>query len=320
MPSSQLLHPDFIPLLEQLPDFSFEGRDIATTRELLAALGSPAPPIPDDVESFEARTPGRDGAPEVRLVVTRLKKRGMRAPGILHVHGGGYVLGAADMTVPLDAMYAREFGATCVSVDYRLAPETRFPGSVEDCYAGLLWLYENAAELGVDANRIIVSGESAGGGLAAALALLARDRGRVPIAFQHLVYPMLDDRTVVQPDPCPHVGQYIWTREHNRFGWASLLGHEPGSQDVSPYAAPARAEDLSGLPPTFIAVGSLDLFLEENLEYARGLIRAGVSTELHVYAGAPHGFQMIIDAEASRAFGRDSMAALARAALSAAAG
>jgi acetyl esterase/lipase len=143
--------------------------------------------------------------------------------------------------------------------------------------------------------------------------LLARERAEYPIAFQHLVFPMLDDRTVDHPELSPYLGQFVWNNAANRFGWTSLLGAAPGGADVSPFAAPARATDLAGLPPTFVAVGALDLFLEENLDYARRLIRAGVPTELHVYPGAPHGFMMVAGAEVSRTFGRDSLAALGRA-------
>jgi triacylglycerol lipase len=184
---------------------------------------------------------------------------------------------------------------------------------VEDCYAALAWVYANAEALGADTARIGVMGESAGGGLAAALALLARDRGDYPLAFQHLMYPMIDDRTCVDPDPHPFVGEYIWTAHNNAFGWRALLGVEPGSEGVSPYAAAARAEDLSRLPPTFISTGALDLFLEENLEYARRLMRAGVPTELHVYPGGYHGFDIAPDAEVSKNARRNRMAALAKA-------
>jgi triacylglycerol lipase len=184
---------------------------------------------------------------------------------------------------------------------------------VEDCYAALEWFAREAETLGVDPARIAVTGESAGGGIAAALVLLARERGGIPIAFQHLVFPMLDDRTVTHADPSTFLGEFVWTRESNRFGWTALLGGQPGGADVSPFAAPARAEDMSGLPPTFMICGALDLFLEEDLEYARRLARAGTPIELHVYPGAPHGFMLIRDAAISQAFARDSMAALARA-------
>lgn len=313
MPSRHLVDPEIAPLIERLPGFSFEGVDLVEMRALMASMAPPRAAPPDDVEVYEAEAPGRDGAPGVRLIVTAPRAAAASRPGILHIHGGGFVMGSADMTADTDAAYAHELGAVVASVDYRLAPETPHPGPVEDCYAALAWLYAEAPRLGVDRGRIIVTGESAGGGLAAALVLLARERGEIPIAFQHLVFPMLDDRTVTHPEPSPYLGQFVWTPESNRYGWTSLLGGAPGGPDVPPFAAPARAEDLSGLPATFIIVGALDLFLEEDLDYARRLIRAGVPTELHVYPGAPHGFMLMADAEVSRAFARDSMSALARA-------
>jgi len=231
----------------------------------------------------------------------------------LHIHGGGYVIGSADMTAPQSKAIAAALGCFVVSVDYRLAPETAFPGAVEDCYAALKWLHGQAAALGVDPTRIAIGGESAGGGLAAALAVLARDRGEVAVCFQCLTYPMIDDRTVTRPDPHPFVGHHLWTPTQNRFGWAALLGRDPGGDDVSPYAAAARTPDLAGLPPALIVVGALDLFLEEDIEYARRLMRAGVPTELHVYPGAYHGFDLTPGAAVSQAMVRDRMNALDRA-------
>jgi acetyl esterase/lipase len=314
LPSKHLVDPQLVPLIEQLPGFSLGLAGLDDVRAMMIAMGEAGrgPPA-DDVVVTERRVPGPSGAPEVRVLVSSPKDPGVGRPGILHIHGGGYVLGSAEMTLETDAAYARAFGAVTVSVDYRLAPETPHPGPVEDCHAALKWLHANAAALGVDVGRIVVTGESAGGGLAAALVLLARDRGEIPIAFQHLIFPMLDDRTVTAENASPFHGQFLWTRSDNRFGWASLLAAEPGSPDVSHYAAPARAPDLSGLPPTFISCGALDLFLEEDMEYARRLIRAGVPTELHIYPGAPHGFMFVADAEVTRAYARDSMAALDKA-------
>ncbi len=313
MPSRHLVDPQIAPLIEQLPSLVLEFGRLTEARAQVAAMQPERGPPAEDLKVYEERIPGGHGAPDLRLIITAPKASNSGRPGILHVHGGGYVLGSAEMTADTDAAYARDLGAVCVSVDYRLAPETPHPGPVEDCYAGLSWLNKNAAVLGVDPNRIAVTGESAGGGLAAAVVLLARDRKEVRVAFQHLLYPMLDDRTVTHPDPSPYLGQFTWTPDDNRFGWTALLGREPGADGVSPYAAPARAESLVNLPPTFIVSGALDLFLEEDLEYARRLIRAGVPTELHVYPGAPHGFNLVADADISKAFERASMAALTRA-------
>jgi triacylglycerol lipase len=274
------------------------------------------PPRPEDVARTDLANhsaPGPAGAPEVPVIVLRPAGADGVLPCILHIHGGGYVLGSAAAGEAALRPLAADLGCCVVTVDYRLAPETPHPGPVEDCYAALAWVFAHAEALKIDPARIGVMGESAGGGLAAGLALLARDRGDYALAFQHLIYPMIDDRTVTHPDPHPHVGEFVWTPQRNRFGWTSLLGAEPGSDGVSPYAAAARAEDLSALPPTFIATGALDLFLEEDLEYARRLTRAAVPVELHVYPGAYHGFQWERRADVARQAERDSRAALARA-------
>lgn len=314
MASKHLVDPELLGLIEQLPAFQFDPATLPQTRAMMEAFrAASAPPTPDGVEVSERTVPGPAGAPDVRVVISRPRERTAGAPGILHIHGGGYVMGTPGMGLATDAIYALELGATVVSIDYRLAPETPFPGPIEDCYAALRWLHAEADALGVDRARLVITGESAGGGLGAALALLTRDRGEVPVAFQHLIFPMLDDRTVVHPDPSPLFGEFVWNASANLFGWTSLLGGPPGGPDVSPYAAPARAQDLSGLPPTFMICGALDLFLEEDLEYARRLIRAGVPTEFHVYPGAPHAFMVVEDAQVTRAFARDSLAALKRA-------
>ena len=311
MPSRHLLDPELAPLLEMMGqvDVTQAGQVSAVTKMLMEA---PAP-TSEHVESSEVRIPGPEGAPEIRCLLYRSKAADGLRPAVLHIHGGGYVMGAPEMSAASNLKIAEDFQAVALSVDYRLAPATKAPGAVEDCYAGLRWLFENAERLGVDTGRIGVAGESAGGGLAAALALLARDRGEFPLAFQHLIFPMLDDRTTVDPDPSPYVGQFVWTRERNQHGWSALLEQAPGSEGVSPYAAAARAEDVAGLPPTYIATGALDLFVEENLEYARRLIRAGVPTELHVYPGAPHAFQVVPDAAVARQATRDSLTAMGKA-------
>jgi len=311
MTSKHLVDSDLLPLIEQMPGFQFSRDTLAATRAMMLAMRPTAPP-PANVDVSEQRIAGPAGAPDVRVIITRPKASGTGQPGILHIHGGGYIMGTAEMNALTDAAYATQFGATVVSVDYRLAPETPHPGPVEDCYAALAWMHAQAAEFGVDRDRIAVTGESAGGGLAAATVLLARDRAQHAVAFQHLVFPMLDDRTAIQSDASPHLGEFVWTRDANLFGWTALLGGAPGGQDVSPYAAPARMADLSRLPPTFLACGALDLFLEENLDYARRLIRAGVATEMHIYPGAPHGFMMVEAARVSKAFTRDSMTAMRR--------
>jgi triacylglycerol lipase len=229
------------------------------------------------------------------------------------MHGGGFVAGSPLADGPRHLALAADLHCCIVSVDYRLAPETPFPGGVEDCYAALTWVFANADALKVDAARVGVMGESAGGGLAAALALMARDRGERMLAFQHLIYPMIDDRTGSGLNGSPYLGEFSWTAPNNQFGWSALLCGLEGSEETSPYAAPARATDVSRLPPTFISVGALDLFLGEDLDYARRLVGAGVPVELHVYPGSFHGFDFDPSASVSKQARRDSSAALARA-------
>jgi acetyl esterase/lipase len=197
--------------------------------------------------------------------------------------------------------HAEQLGAAVVSVEYRLAPETPHPGPVEDCYAGLAWTAGHAGELGIDPARVIVGGASAGVGLAAAVALLARDRGGPALLGQMLLCPMLDDRNET-PSSYQMAGIGIWDREANEVGWTALLGAARGGPDVSPYAAPARATDLSGLPPAFIEVGSAETFRDEDVAYATGIWQAGGQAELHVWPGGFHGFTgMVPDAAISKA-------------------
>jgi acetyl esterase/lipase len=211
-------------------------------------------------------------------------------PGIVYIHGGGMVLGSMELYDKAVAMYVAESGVPMLSVDYRLAPEHPHPVPVEDCFASLLWLHDHAAEIGMDGARIAVMGDGAGGGLAAGTAILARDRA-LPLCGQILIYPMLDDRTV-EPDP-ELVPFALWTYDSNITGWGALLGDQRGTSSVPAAAAPARERNLSGLAPAYIEVGELDIFREEDVEYARRLSRAGVSAELHVHPGLPYGFDAV---------------------------
>jgi acetyl esterase/lipase len=233
---------------------------------------------------------------------------------VLHFHGGGFIAGsAADSRRDIQELAANH-DCVAISVDYRLAPETPFPGSLEDNYAALLWVYTHAAELGIDRSRIALKGESAGGTHAAALAIAARDRGEVTLCLQVLLYPALDDRTGSTAPVPPYIGHYMWTAASNRFAWTSLLGKQAGATEPPTGSVPARVENLAGLPAAWIGVGSVDLFANEGVEYGRRLMQAGVSTELHVVPGGYHGFDVLVpQAPLSVAFAEEWNAALSRA-------
>jgi acetyl esterase/lipase len=252
------------------------------------------------------------GASDVHIYIVNAKP-GAARPGIVYMHGGGFVFGDAKSTLLELQTLAITLDCTIISVDYRLAPETTYVGSIEDNYAALLWTYKHAAELGIDPARIAVMGESAGGGHAALLAITARDRGEVPVLFQVLVYPMLDDRTASSRPVAAHLGTFVWAADANRFGWASFLGRPPGGRDVPVAAVPARNPNLAGLPPAFIGVGTLDLFVEEDIDYARRLAVAGVPVEMHVVPGAYHGFDHNPSAAIAMRFNLAKIDALRRA-------
>jgi acetyl esterase/lipase len=270
-------------------------------------------PQVEGVSQEDRFAPGTQGGPPVRVRIYRADDQSSKLPALYWIHGGGYVMGDIDMDDRLMKQMVKRIGCVAASVDYRLAPEHPFPTPVEDCYTGLKWLFAHADELGVEPARIAIGGPSGGGGLTAGLGLLARDRKEVQVAYQLLIYPMIDDRNATAAahaitDP------RVWNRESNRLGWKAYLGRDGGGADVSPYAAATRATDLSNLPPTYISVGTLDLFVDENIDYAQRLIQAGVPTELHVYPGAFHGFDMFApSARVSKQFKADRDNALKRA-------
>jgi acetyl esterase/lipase len=309
MHSLHLVDPELRALLEVFPTRTITSENLPAVRQ-----GWPTLPIDTSGVLFERRAlAGPKAAPDISLSIYLPHDAPRPLPCIYHMHGGGFIAGAASDLAPVHYPLAVELGTAILSVDYRLAPETTFPGAIEDCYAGLAWTFAHCAELQIDPGRVGLMGESAGGGLAAALALLARDRGEYALRFQHLIYPMLDDRTGTRADPNPVAGEFLWHAANNRFAWKALLGRAPGGADVSPYAAPARAVNLAGLPRTFIATGALDLFVDEDIDYAHRLMRAGVMTELHVYPGAYHGFDVFAaDAAVSRRARRDRVEALRR--------
>lgn len=314
MHGSDLVDADLQPFLPIFDSFRYDWESLPTTRvKLLEMMAAAAATLPGGVIKRECLTSRTAASPPLRLLVYIPDDGAEKRPALLNIHGGGYVAGAPEMQEGDNARLAAELGMVVVSPDYRLAPETRYPGPVEDCYSALGWMVANASYLGLDTERIAVGGESAGGGLAASLSLLARDRNEYAIAHQHLIYPMIDDRTEVLASPGSVVGRHVWTSDANSFGWRCLLGEARGTADVPAYAAASRAKDLSGLPSAFIACGALDLFVDENLDYARRLVHAGVPTELHVYPGAPHGFTLMAGSYSRQRFQLDADAALRRA-------
>ena len=303
-------------VLETIPDEALDFSDIPRLRQtldvLVDAMFANAPEVPGvDVENHWA--PGPPGGPEVMVRVYTPSDLDGPVPGFYWIHGGGMVIGYASMEDPASKATAAEMGCVVASVEYRLAPEHPHPAPIEDCYAGLKWFADNSESLGVDRERIAIGGGSAGGGLAAALALLVRDRGEIDIISQQLIYPMLDHRSITHAS---HYVQHpkVWNRKCNIAGWSALLGESVDSDDVSPYASPALAEDLSGLPPAFIIVGELDLFVDESIDYAKRLIQAGVAAELHIFPGAFHGSELMLpEAEISRRWLATQKAALRQA-------
>ncbi|KTF70158.1 alpha/beta hydrolase [Sphingomonas sp. WG] len=306
-----LVDPELRAAAQAMLGQSFPPLTRAGLPALRAAWVAP-PPLPAPAPPAEIRSVrGPKGAPDVSVELIGVRARPARCPAILHIHGGGMISGRARNMTAFCQTIAAEFDCVVVNVDYRLSPETRFPGPVEDNYAVFAWLVENAAELGVDPSRIAVLGGSAGGGLAAMVTMLARDRGGVQPCQQILLYPMLDDRTGSTRKPAPHLAPVGWSAEANAFGWSAFLGVPAGSAKVPAGAVPARAPNLSGLPPSFIGVGALDLFVDEDLDFGRRLIEAGVPTALHVSPGAFHAFDFVVpDAAVSKAFTQAWKAAL----------
>jgi acetyl esterase/lipase len=270
-------------------------------------------PVIQGITCEDRLLPGPNHDHDVAVRVYRPTDHPTTLPALLWIHGGGYIFGNPEQ----DDFKVKNLTATgrciTVSVDYRLAPENPFPAGLEDCYLALKWIFSNADTLGIDRTHIAIGGGSAGGGLAASLALLARDRREVSISFQMLLCPMIDDRNILPAsDSLPDT--LVWTRESNRIGWQSYLGRSIGAEDLPPYAAAYRAINPRGLPPAYIAIGELDLFLNESTIYAQRLIQAEVPTELHVYRGAFHGFEMTApEANISRRFVDDYCQALKRA-------
>ena len=247
-------------------------------------------PSDENIEEIERSIPGSDGAPDIHIRVYMPRDRVEAGPGFVNFHGGGFLLGDLESEHPRCLKMATDGGAVSVGVDYRLAPENPFPAGVEDCYDALTWVVANAEELKIDPNRIAIGGASAGGNLTAAVALMARDRGGPDVALQMLFYPVIDDRC---DTPSMKGGEdcYIWNNKNSLDMWNHYIGQD--RSNVSPYAAPARAEDLSGLPPAYMITCEHDPLRDEAIHYAMRLMDAGVTVDLHNYAGTVHGFDFL---------------------------
>lgn len=304
----QQVDPALWPLVEGFPPIDVSAETLAGFRAAFKEMSPmPDPGTHPDVRVEEVWIPGTEAMQEVRCLLFRPVQR-MPDCALLHIHGGGYVMGSPEMDAPRNIELVRATGCAILSVDYRLAPEHPYPAALEDCYAALQWLlprYRSAAA----AARVGIIGESAGGGLAAALAILARDRRSESLAFQVLIYPMLvpPGQSLDAATPDERTGRHIWTRASNTYCWSAFLSAGSGKA-----ALVGRDSDLRGLPPVFLAVGELDLFLHDNLEYVGRLLRAGCTVEAHVYPGAVHGFDRMTEAQVSQRFAREMSAFISR--------
>jgi acetyl esterase/lipase len=283
------VHPELRPIAGMIPKFSFSSKNLKILRSLdhLQWVRK----APKDIFIENIFIPCPDHQTLIRLRIYRSKSIASSAPALIWLHGGGYIFGKPEQDDSCCIQYTRELGIVIVSVDYRYAPEHPFPAPLEDAYSALKWVGSHFDELGIDANRIAIGGASAGGGLAAALVQLVYDRAEISPIFQLLVYPMLDDRTCL----CSEIIGYnsmVWTQASNRFGWESYLDQAYGAAELPAYSVPARRENLTGLPPAWIGVGTLDLFHDEDVAYARRLEEQGVACELVVIPGAFHGFDL----------------------------
>ncbi|MEJ3405862.1 alpha/beta hydrolase [Rathayibacter sp. YIM 133350] len=287
-----------------IPRFSFGPRLAPLMRRQKPKTTNPGPGVRIDEIGISS---------SVSLHLIRPTSPAGPVPVLLWIHGGGHLFGTPEQDDRSNIAFVRELGIAVAAVRYRLGADAPAPASVQDCYTALEAVIERASEFGIDAGRLAIGGASAGGGIAAALVLYAHDRGMSPAALQLLVYPMLDDRTAARTDHDTRNARG-WTAKSNHYGWATYLGVPPGSDEVSDYAAPARRADLTGLPPAWIGVGTVDIFHDEDVEYARRLIETGAECELHVIPGAFHGFdQMFPTTRVAQDFWRSQADALRRA-------
>jgi acetyl esterase/lipase len=296
--------PALWPLIEAFPPIDVSAETLPGFRGAMVQLSVlPDPATHPDVWVQTLSIPGGSKAAQTIRCLHFTATQRPTTGALLHVHGGGFVMGNPEMDVARNIELVRATGCTILSVDYRLAPEHPHPAGLEDCHAALVWLASQATALGFAPERIGVIGESAGGGLAAALALLARDRQSVPLCCQVLIYPMLvpPAQSLDATAPDPHTGRYIWTRASNNFVWSAyLLGVVADLETIA-----GLAPNVAELPPTFVAVGALDLFVHDNLAYVSRLLAAGCAVEAHLYPGAIHGFDRMVAAEVSVRYARE---------------
>lgn len=308
--------PELAPLLDFLPDAGLTIANVEQARanflEMTASFNADLDESGISIDN--RRIAGPPSAPEVPVRILTPQELLAPVPAILHIHGGGFVIGNLDSEHGSCLALCRRLGVVVVSVDYRLAPETPYPGPLEDCYAALQWMHANCAQLQIDPARIAVFGASAGGGLAAALALLARDRGGPAISFQYLGIPELDDR-LQTPSMQSFVDTPMWNRPNAELSWDFYLGDQfqRGADDVPYHAAPARAQDLSGLPPAYVSTMEFDPLRDEGVAYALQLLQAGISTELHSFPGTFHGSSLFSSAQVSQRESQEMFAVLGRA-------
>ena len=312
-----MIDPELTAVLDFMPVIGLED-PVAARREFEKLLVAMRTPLPEaELLDIEDRLiPGLEGDPEVSVRVYRPKAAAARpaaaVPGVLLIHGGGFVIGSVEAEHAGAVMTAANLGAVLVSVDYRLAPEHPYPAGLHDCHAALTFLHAEASALGVDPERVALLGTSAGGGLAAATALLARDRGGPPVCFQMLHIPELDDR-LETPSMRTFVDSPLWNRPLAVKSWEFYLGALAGKDDVPVYAAPARATDLAGLPPAYVSTAENDPLRDEGIAYALGMLQAGVSVELHQFPGTFHGSALVPTAAVSRRAAQEASVVLRRA-------
>ncbi len=292
-PTIERVDHELLPAFKASQPLDFEKTGIEPFRNYFASLVD-SPDLPNDpaVKVYNVYIENPTSPQSLRLRIYEPVEKKDNLAGIYWIHGGGFLFGVPEQDEAQSIRFAKEVGAVVVAVDYRLAPEHPYPAALNDCYAGLLWFANNADALGVDKNKIAVAGASAGGGLCAAVTLLARDKGEPKLAFQMPLYPMIDDRFLT---PASHekIDLRVWNNTANRYAWNAYIGDLAGTDKVTEYISPARAKDLSGLPPAYSCVGNLDPFRDDTINYMARLAQAGVPTELHVYPSAYHAFEVI---------------------------